>query len=193
MITPEWSHKIESEHVGPRALNVKLASQEQVRKDVARRLKVESVDALEAEFTLQREPGNLLVRVQGTVKARITQLCVSTLELLKSDLAEKFEAFYTDHDEKAVSFAKAKHERLGRVMDAELQILDERADPEPAIDGKIDLGELAVQYLSLAIDPYPRAEGADANPSEVTEIAPKRRNPFAALKDWKAKRDREDQ
>jgi hypothetical protein len=42
-----------------------------------------------------------------------------------------------------------------------MPFLDESEDPEPVIDGKIDAGELVAQYLSLAIDPYPRLEGEE--------------------------------
>jgi hypothetical protein len=52
----------------------------------------------------------------------------------------------------------------------------------------IDVGELAAQYLSLAIDPYPRSITARNMPegNETVITAGERPNPFAALKDWKA-------
>ena len=49
---------------------------------------------------------------------------------------------------------------------------------EPLVDGKIDLGALAIEFLILGLDPYPRKPGAifqppaDAQPDE---------GPFAAL------------
>ena len=193
MITPEWSHRIEAENIGPRTVGAKIAAPEQARKDVARRLKVESISKLEARFEMKRESGSLLIHVTGSVQADVTQLCIVSNKPIKTKVNEAFDAFYKDQ-EKAVSFARARHERMGRMMDAELQILEERDDPELAVDGKIDLGELAVQYLSLAVDPYPRAEGEEPGPEpeEPVTIGNAKKNPFAALKDWKAKQGREE-
>ena len=53
-----------------------------------------------------------------------------------------------------------------------------RDDTEPLIDGKIDLGAIATEFLIVGLDPYPRKPGAvfqppvDATPDE---------GPFAAL------------
>jgi uncharacterized metal-binding protein YceD (DUF177 family) len=47
--------------------------------------------------------------------------------------------------------------------------------------GHFDLGEALAEELSLSLNPYPRAEGADfpPTPEEVPEAAP--RTPFAKL------------
>jgi uncharacterized metal-binding protein YceD (DUF177 family) len=67
--------------------------------------------------------------------------------------------------------------------------LDFEADdpPEPIRNGHIDLGELAAEQLSLALNPYPRAPGA-AIPEEFSpdpdaeEEAERAVNPFSILK-----------
>jgi hypothetical protein len=57
---------------------------------------------------------------------------------------------------------------------------------EPLVDGKVDLGALATEFLILGLDPYPRKPGAifqppaDAGPDE---------GPFAALGALKKGRD----
>jgi hypothetical protein len=51
-------------------------------------------------------------------------------------------------------------------------------DPEPLVDGKIDLGALATEFLILGLDPYPRKPGA------VFDPPPEERSgdgPFAGL------------
>jgi hypothetical protein len=187
-ITPEWSHKADTNKIGTTASKYAIKASEQERKDVARRLKVDKIEKLEARFTVKREAGSMLIVVEGAVSADVAQTCIVSGAPIRSSVDETFSAYYSDND-RAVSFAKAKQERMGKRVDAELQILDEREDPEPAIDGQIDLGELAVQYLSLAVDPYPRAEGVIAPISEEPSEPSVRRNPFAELKNWKAKRD----
>src|SRR5262249_61191091 len=52
--------------------------------------------------------------------------------------------------------------------------------PEPIENGIIDLGRLATDMLYLAIDPYPRKEGAVFEP-QVAAADPED-HPFAALK-----------
>ena len=41
----------------------------------------------------------------------------------------------------------------------EIDFDPEHEPPETIIDGVIDIGELAAQFLALALDPYPRAPG----------------------------------
>jgi hypothetical protein len=53
-------------------------------------------------------------------------------------------------------------------------------EPEPIVEGRIDLGEAVVQHLAVNLDPYPRAPGARL-PDLATEDGPVRENPFAAL------------
>jgi hypothetical protein len=50
--------------------------------------------------------------------------------------------------------------------------------PEPLVDGKIDLGALATEFLILGIDPYPRKAGAQFAPPKSEDGG---EHPFAAL------------
>ena len=74
------------------------------------------------------------------------------------------------------------------------QMVDKTIDKkiDDMIEGQIDLGELAVQHLILAIPPYPKKEGAAYQYSDEAikpaEDSPLKKNPFEALKDWKEKR-----
>jgi len=55
--------------------------------------------------------------------------------------------------------------------------LDE--EPEPLVDGRIDLGAIATEFLVLGIDPHPRKRGV-AFELPVVEADPDV-HPFAAL------------
>ena len=60
--------------------------------------------------------------------------------------------------------------RRGARDDAEIDIevlLNEEEPPEPIVDGTIDLGGVTLEFLALALDPYPRKPGV-----EFTEPAP---------------------
>jgi uncharacterized metal-binding protein YceD (DUF177 family) len=68
----------------------------------------------------------------------------------------------------------------------ELVSVDEDDPPELVDEGRIDLGELVVEQLVLALNPYPRAEGADFDAkvwgNEEDDDVVSGSNPFAALK-----------
>ena len=54
--------------------------------------------------------------------------------------------------------------------------------PEPLVDGTLDLGGLAVEFLILGIDPYPRKAGAQFSPPKAEDAG---EHPFAALESLK--------
>lgn len=194
-LLPEWSHKVDVDDIGTTPVRTTISASPQERKDLARRLKVDSVDLLEARLMMRRERGNMLLHVQGDLKAQVTQPCVVTLEPVTQTIESAVEGWYAN-PESVVSLARARHERRSRVADAELPMLEEKEDPEPIIDGAIDLGELVSQHLALAIDPYPHKEGTAFERGDEEEMAripsEARQNPFAALKDWKAGKNQEE-
>lgn len=153
-------------------------------KAIAARLSLLSLDSLTASGAVHNRAGKF--HLTGSLTASVTQECVVTGEPVRSEITDEFEGWFIDHDT-AVSFAKVRQEKLKQNAHAETPILDERDDPESLIDGHIDLGEQIVQFLSLSINPYPHAEGADypikeGDKEAMSEI---RKNPFSVLKDWK--------
>ena len=50
--------------------------------------------------------------------------------------------------------------------------------PEPILDGKLDLGAIATEFLLLGMDPYPRKAGAEFASVNADDASVK---PFAAL------------
>ena len=149
------------------------------------------MNSLSAEIELSRAPGNkAVVHVTGMLKADVVQICVVSGAPVKNYIEEEFEGWYADPTSFA-SIAKARQEKAGKVADVEIPILDEREDPEPMVNGKIDLGDLVCQYLSLGLDPYPRAPGVqtpELSPAQEEKVSAVRKNPFEALKDWKSEK-----
>lgn len=191
-LLPEWSHKVDITHISatPQKLNI-AASAEQC-KDVARRLRVEKIVSLRATATLQRQGSSHIIYVAGTLEADIDQLCAVSGEKLESHVTEDFEAWYSD-EENVVSLDRARREKTALLTEGEIPMADEKDDPEPVTDGHIDVGELAVQYLSLAIDPYLKGDLGAEPPAEAPPVKEGGwHNPFAALKDWKASKPGKD-
>ncbi len=188
----EWSHLVEMEHIERGAKTINFEASAAQREDLARRLGVLSVEQAKASITLQKVGGGM-VQAIGMVEADVTQNCVVSLVPVTSHIRDDFEGWFGDKAA-AVNFAKAKSDLDAKKGHVEQEMLDEAVDPEPIIGGKMDVGELATQYLCLAIDPYPHAPGVSAEfvatppNTKAGEGAQMRKNPFEALKDWKEKR-----
>ncbi|MCB9983148.1 MAG: DUF177 domain-containing protein [Rhodospirillales bacterium] len=190
ILETEWSVLFDVEEMNRAEVTMTISPDDAARARLAQRLGVMAVEALEADIRVSHHGGEVSYYLQGRIRADITQECVVTLEPIQSHIEDDFEAWFAD-PEAAVSIAKARHEKLNEKGHGELPILEEKDDPEALIDGKIDLGELVTQYLSLSINPYPHAEGVEYQELQakmaVDEGADLVKNPFAALKDWKDK------
>ena len=183
----EWSHYIGSDEieVKPQKLNIEIPQENKVA--VAKRLGLHNIDQLKVELSLQRNSISKAVHVQGQINAKLCQKCVVTTEPVEEIINEQFEAWFAEPNE-AVSFEKARRERMSQREREDQPMLDEVDEPELIIDGKIDLGELVIQHLSLALVAYPRKDGAHyENPEKETDEVYAADNPFAKLKDWKSK------
>jgi uncharacterized metal-binding protein YceD (DUF177 family) len=128
------------------------------------------ISAARASFDLIRDGGGR-VHVAGHLTARIGQTCVVTLDPIENAIDEDIDLVFAPADE----------------VEQLIDDLDEAAEegeipepPEPIINGMIDLGRLATDVLFLAVDPYPRKEGAVFE-AQVTAADPED-HPFAALR-----------
>jgi uncharacterized metal-binding protein YceD (DUF177 family) len=170
----EFPRPFDTEGIGNGPAERHLEAKPEERAAIARRLDLVGIDALKATFTLTRLAGGV-VRVDGRINAVLTQTCVVTLDPFATTATETFTALFARHDE---------------IPQGDV-IVDPDADlPEPMDGTRVDLGELVIQHLSLALDPYPRAPGVaftgvSAGESEENEDGPADpamdRNPFAAL------------
>lgn len=189
ILETEWSHLLDTETLEGHLNEMTITAGEEACRRLAQRLSVVSVDSLKADVKISHGAGEAAYHVTGRIDAHLTQECVVTLEPVLSHIEDDFEAWFAD-PEAAISIAKARHEKLNEKGHGELPLLDESDDPEALVDGKIDLGELVTQYLSLAVNPYPHAEGVEFEQPKVKadeEGEDLIKNPFAALKDWKDK------
>ena len=168
----EFSRIVSPDRLGAPKVAESLEASPAERTAVARRLGILAVDRLTAEPVVKNIGGRVF-RVEGPWEAAVQQACVVTLEPVAARLEGRLEA----------SFAVG-----GGSGDAEVEVDPEAEDPAEALPPEgIDLGELVVQELAVALDPYPRAPGAavpeDYRPDEAEE-----RGPFAALKALKVKK-----
>lgn len=94
------------------------------------------------------------VKVAGVVSATITQACIVSLEPVAATVDEAFEAVLVPEGSRLA--------RPGRTDSGEILVDADGPDmPETFSGDHVDVGALAEEFFELAIDPYPRAPGAE--------------------------------
>ncbi len=137
----------------------RIEAAEAERAALAERLGIPAIAMLACDFRLRRE-GQGVIAAAAALRARVTRICVVSLDEFETDLTLEFH----------VRFVPAA---------LESEEIDLEAEDEVPYDGaEIDLGEAAVEELALALDPYPRKPDAEL-PADVAEPAP---SPFAVLR-----------
>lgn len=192
-IVPEWSRTVEADDITEEEQTFDLTASDAECVALSRRFGILEIKNLSASLIACRDRHEHVVHVQGRVRADLVQPCVVTLAPVSTSVDEPFEGWYADPKE-VLSFARARADRLRRKGAPDVPLLDEEEDPEPVVDGLIDLGELAAQYLSLSVPVCPRAPGVEAPAVQALEPDvenPLRKSPFAALKTWKEEKNKE--
>ena len=164
-MTPETvgplSRPFDVKNIPPRgqAAHIKATAEECAA--LAQDFGLPGIQALAADFQLTTTAKG--VHIAGTVRASITQICVVTLEPFDSDIEEEVE----------VDFA----EPSGMPAEPPTEI-HEYEPPDEIVNGQLDLGALAAEFLALGLDPYPRKPGVDF---DFRDPADEKDSPFAAL------------
>lgn len=144
----------------------RIQPDEAQRRRIARSLDLVSLDAFDAELFV--EPAREGWRLSGRLQAEAVQACGITLEPLPVSIDETFSVGLVE------SAPVANDE-------GEVEVSIDDDAPDVIENGKIDLGQYAVEQLVLSLDPFPRKPGAEfVQPPEPVEISP-----FAVLKSFK--------
>lgn len=167
---PEFSRPLSVDSLGGGPVTRRIEADATERDALARRFGLEALNRFEATVTATREAGGEIVSVSGTLAAEPVQVCVVTLEPFPNPVEDSFEIKFTTVPPAAAS-----------VVDIEIDP-DSLDEPEPLEGRTLDLGELASQFLSLALDPHPRRPGAEIDPDLADPGAGGADNPFAALR-----------
>jgi uncharacterized metal-binding protein YceD (DUF177 family) len=141
-MTSELTRMVPLSKIGPAGLAILVRATPEECAAVAARMELPAIQSLECFFNLTAEDDGASVFAQGRLAARVTRVCVVS--------AEEFETAV--EDEFAIRLVPAG---------------TERDDPDPDLPDEvpyemdaIDLGEATAEQLGLALDPYPRMEGA---------------------------------
>ncbi|MGH6771416.1 MAG: YceD family protein [Xanthobacteraceae bacterium] len=166
-----WSVPVAVTDVPETGQRFDLAADPAVRAAIAKLAGLRALPRFEAGFDVTRH-GREGLHVVGGISADIGQICVVTLEPMEGVVEEAVDLVFSP-----AALPDTSEERdMNR--GTEKAAVRRAEGPEPLIDGRIDLGVLATEFLILGIDPYPRKPGARYEaPSAGSDAA----HPFAAL------------
>jgi uncharacterized metal-binding protein YceD (DUF177 family) len=171
-----WNVPVVRAAVPESGRHFELAPDDSTRAALARLAGLRALPRLVASFDVV--PHGEGLRVAGRVAAVVGQTCVVTLEPIDNEIEEAVDIVFAPAA--APAPATGDGERAMEVTDDD--------PPEPLVDGVVDLGALATEFLVLAIDPYPRKAGVVFEPPAGGEAAA---SPFAALAALKQRQDRD--
>ena len=169
--TSPLSRPIRVESITLRPVPVEIAPEQGDLPGIAAFLGVASVEALKASYSLSRNGDR--VKLEGMIRASLHQNCVVTLDPFPVELNVPVKLDFAPQEEIAAMASPSE----GDEIDIEV-LLNEEDPPEPIVDGVIDLGGITLEFLALALDPYPRKPGASFESSAGDTGA---ESPFAAL------------
>lgn len=169
-----WTHLIPWPHGREGPVRLDLTADATTRKAVARYLNLEDLALLAARLSVQ--PWRDGAEISGEIRAVLTRLCGLTLE--------PFEALLDEPVFIRALPAGSPHAPPPPSHDVDLE---NEAEEPPEVLGAagVDLGDLVVQTLALALDPFPRKPGAVFNAPDVRAEA----SPFDILARLTAPKD----
>jgi uncharacterized metal-binding protein YceD (DUF177 family) len=166
-----WHAAVPVAEIHEQGLHREVEAGEADRAAIAALAGLRELPRLAASFDLTHAGGGQ-IRVHGRISAEAGQTCVVTLEPMTSTIDEEVDVMFTSDPQPVAPAGEDDEEMLGE------------DPPEPIVNGAIDLGALATEFLMLALDPYPRKEGAVFEPV-IAPVDPAD-HPFAALEALKS-------
>ncbi len=183
---PEFSRLVQVDAIGADGADIEMRADAAERAALAQRLGLQSIADLQLDVSFRRTAVGL-VRLNVDFLADVVQSCVVTLEPVAARVRDRF------------SLLCEGEQKRGKKDDTEGEVFVDPfgEDPvEPLDEGRIDVGELVAQHLSLSLDPYPRARGIKVgvtmqDPEIIdagAQAGPRREgvNPFAVLERWQS-------
>jgi hypothetical protein len=167
-----FSYPVNVEEVPEQGLDLAVSADPATRQALAAADGLAGIESLEVEVHIARR-GLSEFNVSGTLRSKVTQICVVSLEPFATDIVEEID----------VDFAPPA--AATRAAARTVTLLDgpgapERDPPDEIVNGMIDVGALAAEFLALGLNPYPKKPGVEFVP--ITVPGEKDEKPFDVLK-----------
>jgi hypothetical protein len=169
--------------VPEKGLDISIRANEAECAAMAKSSGLVAIANLEADFHVVKQSGAKL-KVIGVLRARLQQTCVVSLDPFETEIQADIDVDFAVSAETAAS-----HGRRGREIEPEevltASYVAQLDAPDPIVDGRIDLGAVAEEFLVLSLDPYPRKPGARFDEAGLGDNPVEKISPFAVLKKLK--------
>lgn len=143
-----FSFPVKVGHVASNAVTIKIEADEKEREGLAKLWNIVGVDTLTADVRLSRWKRDG-IRVAGTFKGELKQICVASLQPIPTLIEDEFTAHFVPETSKLA--------RRDDIQDGEIIIDVDGPDiPDTFTANTIDIAEVVAEYAALVIDPYPR-------------------------------------
>jgi hypothetical protein len=190
-VAPAFSRRLDVDEVPPEGLELTISATEAERQAIAARDGLEGLAKLEAQLQVTPSRGGGGLAVTGEMRARITQICVVTLEAFDSEIVEPIDVKFAPAPVPVIAGLSSREARdprravrrarRGSVPPPNVAGSDGEDPPDPIVDGRIDLGALAAEFLALGLDPYPRKPGVAFGETPGLDTVEPAESPFAGL------------
>jgi hypothetical protein len=164
------------ETVPDTGLDIKVCANETECAALADAYGLVAVQTFEAGFHV-RKHGPERYAVSGVLRALVTQTCGVSLEPFETLVSAPVEVDFAPCRQPLGEPASRKMTAGGAAAFAGPQ-----DPPDPIIDGQIDLGAVAAEFLALHLDPYPRKPGVIFEAANAGGEASGTDSPFAILR-----------
>lgn len=162
----EFSYPLQIDELGQGEQTYKLRADKAQLETLAEILQVPAVNSFGADICLKFQKKRGMLDVYGKVCANLRLMSVISLEPFDKDYETEFKLTYDTN---------ATYEDIyGEDDDIEDDV------PDVVYDGKIDLGDIAIEQIALVMEDHPRQEGEEFNPV-IEDTEPVKNNPFIAL------------
>lgn len=152
-----------------------LVGTEEERKAISDRLRLLSLDRLEAAIVLNKV--GTTITAEGRVRAKVEQACIATGEPVPATIDEPVSLRFLQGPE-------------GGTPDEEIELGEDELDTIFHDGLIIPLGDALADTLSLALDPYPRSADADEALRAAGVVSEEEAGPFGALAALKEKMEK---
>lgn len=162
----EFSFPLKIDELGQGEQNYSLRADKEQLDWLKEILQVPAVNSFSAKMKLNFQKKKGLLNITGRVQANIGLISVISLEEFNKEYMADFSINYDTN---------AKYDDI--YQDDEDINLD---IPDIVMDGKIDLGDIAIEQIALVLEDHPRKEG-EIFDSVIEDDTSVNNNPFAIL------------
>ncbi|MBK8630891.1 MAG: DUF177 domain-containing protein [Sphingomonadales bacterium] len=164
MTQPEFSRLLRHDRTSEKPQPLHLKANAQERAALVQRFGLLALGRLEADLRCWRDGQDL--RMEGEVRASLSQACVVSGQPVPAQLKEPVAVRFSRHPDKEGD---------------EIELDAEDCDTLPYDGLSADAGEAVAQTLALALNPFPRAPDAETTLKQAGVIGEDEAGAFGAL------------